>query len=648
MTSATQLTATVPAGATTGHLQVTTGAGTATSSGTFTVNQVSSAPTITGFTPMQGAAGTVVTLTGTGFAQGASVTFNGTAAAAVSVTSATQLTATVPAGATSGPLHVTTSAGTATSAGTFTVPNGQPGLDLSIGGWYINQSVQTLGRTIPLVAGKDGFLRVFALANMANTAAPAVRVTVTGGTPSPWVQTITAPGAATPTAVAEDNLASSWNVAVPGAVLATGSTLKVELDPADAIPETDKTNNTLTAALDVRTLQTFHTTIIPITQQGLTGNVTGGGRTLANWVWMLKAMYPISAVDVVQGAPYTTQANLNAGADGWNTLLGDLNTKRVADGTGRYYFGAVAVNYGSGLAGLGYIGWPTAIGWDQSQFDRIFAHETGHNLNRWHAPCGVTGEPNWPADAAHAGAHIGVYGYDTTSGQSKGPSAFTDVMGYCTPAWVSDYTYSGILDFRAAGHLRAPGSDPQAEEAALPAKTECLLVSGQVRNGQLSLDPAYVVFTRPALPQPGEFTLALQDQHGATLLEVPFDAAQVGDSPTEGNRGFAFALPLTCAMQKAYRGLSVSTPTGVLVGRSAGSGDVFPTPTATALGRGIVRVEWDAKAFPTAMIRAVGTHEVLCFAKEGQVDLDTQAPNLEITLSDGVRSKRFVLTVPAE
>ena len=82
---------------------------------------VAGAPTVTGFSPTSGPVGTSVTIDGTNFIGATAVTFNGTNQPAFTVVSATQITAAVPAGATTGPIAVTTTTGTATSAADFIV-----------------------------------------------------------------------------------------------------------------------------------------------------------------------------------------------------------------------------------------------------------------------------------------------------------------------------------------------------------------------------------------------------------------------------------------------------------------------------------------------------------------------------------------------
>lgn len=78
-------------------------------------------PTVTSFAPTSGDVGSVVDITGTNLTGASAVTFNNVAATQYSVASPTRITATVPAGATTGRIRVTTAGGTATSAGDFTV-----------------------------------------------------------------------------------------------------------------------------------------------------------------------------------------------------------------------------------------------------------------------------------------------------------------------------------------------------------------------------------------------------------------------------------------------------------------------------------------------------------------------------------------------
>jgi N-acetylglucosamine-6-sulfatase len=78
-------------------------------------------PSITGFSPAQGTAGTQVAVTGTDFTNATDVQFAGLSASSFTVTDDTDITVTVPSGATSGPISVVTPDGTATSADSFTV-----------------------------------------------------------------------------------------------------------------------------------------------------------------------------------------------------------------------------------------------------------------------------------------------------------------------------------------------------------------------------------------------------------------------------------------------------------------------------------------------------------------------------------------------
>ena len=115
----TYMTATVPAGALTGPVTVTTFTGTLTSDRNFLV-----APQIKSFTPTSGIVGTTLTITGVSLTQTTSVTI-GTKAAKFTVKSDTSVTATIPAGAkTNKPITIVTPGGTVSSTAKLAVvPN---------------------------------------------------------------------------------------------------------------------------------------------------------------------------------------------------------------------------------------------------------------------------------------------------------------------------------------------------------------------------------------------------------------------------------------------------------------------------------------------------------------------------------------------
>lgn len=113
--SDTFMTSVVPSTATTSKISVITPSRALISNMPFRV-----LPAITSYAPTSGPVGSQVVITGTGLVQLKKITFNGVTATFTS-NSATQVTATVPLGATTGKISITTLGGAATGPGTFTV-----------------------------------------------------------------------------------------------------------------------------------------------------------------------------------------------------------------------------------------------------------------------------------------------------------------------------------------------------------------------------------------------------------------------------------------------------------------------------------------------------------------------------------------------
>jgi hypothetical protein len=139
---------------------------------------VYAAPTLTSLNPNPAAVGTSVTLTGQNLSSATGVSFNGTAATTFAVVNATTITATVPTGATSGPVTVTTGGGTSggvqlTVTTTPTVTTATP--------TNITTTSATLGAAITSNGGVMGY--TYGLVYVQGTGLPTTSNTI-GGVPS--------------------------------------------------------------------------------------------------------------------------------------------------------------------------------------------------------------------------------------------------------------------------------------------------------------------------------------------------------------------------------------------------------------------------------------------------------------------------------
>jgi hypothetical protein len=522
-------------------------------------------------------------------------------------------------------------AGGTAVAGIAYAAQGGPSLDLTVHGAYLTQATQRYDGSVPLVAGRDAYLRVFALANEANALQPQVRVRLYHGLALVQTYTLTAPAASVPLAADESVLSRSWNVPVPGSLVVPGLQLLAEVDPAGAIPEGNESNNQFPlsgspAAVNVQALPTFALRFVPVLQQvnGMQGNITAGNQE--NFLADLKKELPVGAYDADIRAPYTTSAPALQGSNAngaWGTILSEVLALRAADASTRYYYGVVKVTYGSGVAGIGYVGGGarTALGWDYlPSGSSIMAHELGHNMGRWHAPCGGPAQPD--PGYPYPGGQIGVWGLDLSTLALKAPT-LPDLMTYCGPSWVSDYNWSGMVTYRMSG----PNNAPEAGAGA------GLLIWGRIGANGIVLEPAFQVPLAGApRPAPGPHQLELLDPGGRPLSRIGFAAPLVADLPG-AERHFAFVVPLPG---------TGGTPAGIRVSAGSRSAVRMRGPTAAAVeisvtrpAPGQVELRWDATRHPMVLVRDAGGR-ILSFARNGVARVFTSAVDLDLQLSDGV------------
>jgi hypothetical protein len=530
----------------------------------------------------------------------------------------------------------------ATASATVAYSSGATGgLNLRVDGLYLVQSVQTYGRTVPLVRDRDALLRVFVTANQVNAVAPGVRVRLYSNGTLVSTSTISAPGPVTPQTANEGDLGSSWNLVIQRSLIQPNLSILVDVDPGNTVAEGNEADNSFPTngvplPLDVRTTSAFSVRFVPVvtTGDGRLGNVTGSN--MGQFLTTTMLMHPLAAYDADIHAPYntTTTATLQSDPSIWTTILGEINSLRAAEGNSRAYYGVVNPNYNSGVAGIGYIGAPVAVGWDKlPSASGVAAHEWGHNWGRQHAPCGGASNPDQAFP--YAGGVTGTYGYDQSAGTIRLPTAH-DLMGYCNNEWISDYTYTHVLDYRAAQPAVAGG----LSQAVQPA----LLVWGRIENGRAVLEPAFRITTRASLPAaPGPYRLEGRAADGSGVFRLSFSPLEIADLPGAG-RQFAFAVPLQ--PDRAARLASLHLE-GEGLTATASAAATEPRVEVTPVGGGRVSLRWDPGRAPMVLVRDAATGQVISFARGGRADILAPGPDLSLSVSNRVGSRELRVTLPS-
>lgn len=516
-------------------------------------------------------------------------------------------------------------------------------LNYSIAAVYLTQAIQKIDGSVPLVANRDALLRVFVVATGANSARPDVRVRLYDGATLLQTTTVTAPETSVRTSLAEGTLSSTWNVLVAAGNVRPALRVLVDLDPAQAIPDATRTDNTWPSsgtpqAITVNSVPTFNVRFVPVVVGALTGNVSNGN-TASYLASALRTM-PLQQIAADVRAPFTSSATVLEANDGngqWLTVLNEINALRATDGAPNttHYYGVVKVGYTSGIAGYGYVPGRAAIGWDHlPSGSGVAAHEWGHNFSRSHAPCGVSGDSNYP----YAGGAIGGFGWNSSSNTIVTSTA-TDFMGYCSNTWVSDYTWSGVMAYRS-------GSGFTTAANVIGSRGDGLLVWGRVVNGQVLLEPAFRV-DAPYTPSAPTAThrVDLLDATGATLAQLPIEASVVDHAANQSERQFAVVLPWSAALESRLNAVRVSdvrVPLRAALRQSRETATLTPADVdlSAQIDRdvGRVRVSWRNASYSMAMVRDAATGQVMGFVRRPGTYVATGGRNVDVVFSDGVRS----------
>ena len=453
---------------------------------------------------------------------------------------------------------------------------------------YMVQSVQSPRFPVPLVAGREALLRVFVTAAVTNEVdLPPVRVFLYRQ--GELVHSAEIPGkrGPIPTEMDERSLARSSNALIPPEVIRPGLEMVLEIDPEGTLDAGLGVATRIPASgrlgLDVRTLPVFDLTVVPVVRAASPdSSILAVARQLTAQSDLLRetrTLLPIGDLLVTIHEPVTTTTSSSG-------LLSEIEAIRVMEGAGGHYLGLYSQDVS--LGGIALRGGKSSLSLNRGG---TIAHELGHNLSLGHAPCGSAGgvDPFYP----HSNGTTGAWGYDRASGDPVSPNRH-DLMSYCSPDWISDYSFTKALRFR----LR---DEPASGTTAGGHMSQSLLLWGGTDvDGQPYLEPAFVVNAPPALPDSaGDYRVIGQNASGGELFEFSFTMPVVGDG--DGSSGFAFVLPARPEWESDLARITLTGPGGsftldgdahppMAILRNPQTGQVrsilrdLPPPNQTAMG----------------------------------------------------------------
>ena len=420
---------------------------------------------------------------------------------------------------------------------------------------YLTQAVQSRESSVPLIARRQALLRVFVTAPRSTGAGiPSVQARFYLDGSEAHVVNIAPKSILIPTEMKESDLDASSNAVIPGEIVQPGLEIVIEIDPegildpglgiTKRIPETGR------LAVDVRAMPTLDLTLIPFLWSATPdSSVLTKVRDMAaspekhEMLWHARTLLPVGDLDVTAHAPVHTSTN-----DAYE-LLRETSMIRVMEGGSGHYMGMMSgrVRRAQGVAhryGRSAFSTANVVG--------TLAHELGHNMSLWHAPCGNVGgvDPAFP----HADGSIGTWGYDFL-GRRLIPPDNPDLMSYCGPWWISGYHFTNALRFRLS-------DEGASGAAAITAPVRSLVLWGGIdHEGVPYLEPAFVVDAPPALPDSsGSHSVTGRTAEGEVLFSLTFDMAEVADG--DGSSSFAFALPVQPVWAGELAAITLDGPGG--------------------------------------------------------------------------------------
>lgn len=457
------------------------------------------------------------------------------------------------------------------------IPPTQP-VDLTIANMEITQAIQNLANDVPLVQDKTTYVRVYPKVDIADRRVGARLRGFRGGLELPGspLRPLYPLASAHTTGAKRKILNDSFNFWIPPAWRSGTVTFQAEINFGGAVPETNTGNNVLSVTKEFMPKAPVCALMIPVHTHGSRYTVNSPG--FNEIIERFTSLWPVPKVKVYFQTSPVEELQARVGIPPWEfgpyELPEDTNKVLIALIL-RSFFSTdpIICQRGSPFRTVGMVSPDTntqgdlgaggsngEVSWVKMEGGNpigsfssppggiTMAHEMVHNFgdsNPWkHVKCDTSESINpdypYPPNQIGPDSPDAFWGFDPITSAIITPTEAKDFMSYCSPAWVSDYTWKNIFSAINVQNVPAQSLATLNTPVDLSQSAEILVVSGIIKpsantatfdygyrlsQDMISADRLEALQSNQgATPSAAAiYTLDLVDAGDTVLLSLPFE-----------------------------------------------------------------------------------------------------------------------------
>ena len=263
--------------------------------------------------------------------------------------------------------------------------------------------------------------------------------------------------------------------------------------------------------------------------------------------------WPLSEINLQNRTAFTSTAD---SADDMENVLYEISELQTLDGDNSHYYGFFSDDVYDLLdfndfGGIAFRPGTTGIGSDRDPNFSIMLHELGHSFSLQHINCG--GPTDFDSRFPYNTNSMGSLGINLNLTSLRLPNSYRDMMSYCSPEFVSDYSYEKAQDYLEENPSKAFRVVNSQKISANIERN--WFISGSISSDHSITLRRLLPINRQSSPQKsGQYQVLITDTQGKIYSQY-FDAKELDHPAAKTEKFFSVFMPYTdIAKLEIYQG----------------------------------------------------------------------------------------------